>query len=700
MLGNHVVRTASTLSVGWAIASVAIAQSSVASISALRGACCTGNGCVITTQVACAGVFLGGVCPVGDCNGTGQPDKCDVLMRISLDQNGNGVPDECEVNCPIPCDAWETADGTQHDFSTFPLPAGFFEPGSLPFGGIVKLTGVPIDATRFSTADTLVARDRDPIVSGDPIGTAGQAVITMNALRLRSTSPITVIVNGVQTRWDVRVGLSAVRQTPDSLFATKTHANGGTYDSSLQVQPRFVFQKVGAPWQIRVLDPGVNNMPPLAFSASMTSWVHDVGATAELFTCLSDDFLAGAADQGGYASAEEIEEEGEDKKTIPIVIHKIHCPPGGDCDSMCDPDLTIYRGQSGAVVAEADEETIGSFTVANLNDTDCDGSTDNADNNVMASGGVGRNEVDLMKLELKAMGDPNKSVILSLVGGAAKVWEQSTKVTQVTLPKTYPISALPVTLWVEATAASMAKRDIALKLKCSDSDDADVVKATGIWVSTTVSAHDTMTAAALFMDPVWANMTTPPKNFVVAEGGIGLRPINATIGVKNTLVIKFKISPPGIHSEPGVAFDGSRQVEGKSWTRDGTAPCVQFSSDTFPPDCELPNDDGNPDDKSAAPNSDDEYFDSDAPGLNGDDAFADLYINRRNFREFLRVKLDGNRPAGNMVDGSRCSPYFDWHLRHRLIKNAMGKWERSGGEPPETANNDIATGHIAIGTCP
>jgi len=70
------------------------------------------------------------------------------------------------------------------------------------------------------------------------------------------------------TQWDVRVGLSSVPPPAGSLTATKTHANGGTFSSTLRVQPRFTFTQVGNPNEMRVLDTGLEGIPPIQFSTA------------------------------------------------------------------------------------------------------------------------------------------------------------------------------------------------------------------------------------------------------------------------------------------------------------------------------------------------------------------------------------------------------------------------------------------------
>ncbi len=457
--------------------------------------------------------------------------------------------------------------------------------------------------------------------------------------------------------------------------------------------------------------------------------------------------------------------------------------PGSTCAEVtcavdvCGVNLTIYKSQFGPAVGENEEEIIGSYTVANLNDTDGDGATDVGENNVsrvsrvisaaaaagsssvsltnvedvnglavgnqviISSGGntqvvtitnlsspppviefapplaqdfpagstlgnSGRDEVDLMKLVLEGAGPPDKTKRLSLLSGSAKVWGSSKKLNEIPLPVEYPINET-VTLWVEATAPSAAVRDIALKLECVGAwDSEDIVKATGVWATVTAWSDDTTSAADLLAMPAWMNLTNPPSNLLAVYGGTGLRPIGpAPVGVANAILIKFQLVPPGINAEPPAGgrgapkFDGSRQKEGKTWSRNGANACNLLIDDSWPMTEELPNDDARNLDKSSAPNGDDEYFDFDVPGLRGDGAAADLVIRRLNFKEFLRVRFDGIRPSGNIVDGSRCSPYWDWHVRHRLVDNA-GTWARSGGEPPETNDNDIAPGHIDLGGCP
>lgn len=42
---------------------------------------------------------------------------------------------------------------------------------------------------------------------------------------------------------------------------------------------------------------------------------------------------------------------------------------------------------------------------------------------------------------------------------------------------------------------------------------------------------------------------------------------------------------------------------------------------------------------------------------------------KNNFLEFMRVRLDGTKPLGQTVQGSRCSDYYPWHAALRLYRD-------------------------------
>ena len=131
-------------------------------------------------------------------------------------------------------DEFETAgDGsTFHDFAGAPIPANFFGSGSLAYGGLVPLQGVPLGPG--SNVDTVIQRHSP--VSG-PGGSTG---LTMTGLSLRSINPIKVTYsNNSVEYWNVQVGLSVFKASTGTMTI-----HFGSFDSTLKVWPRFTFTRI------------------------------------------------------------------------------------------------------------------------------------------------------------------------------------------------------------------------------------------------------------------------------------------------------------------------------------------------------------------------------------------------------------------------------------------------------------------------
>lgn len=64
----------------------------------------------------------------------------------------------------------------------------------------------------------------------------------------------------------------------------KTHANGGTFSSTLWVQPKFIFTEVGNPLSIRTLDTG--GMLPAIDLRSNGHWMDPPAAAGFAFVTL------------------------------------------------------------------------------------------------------------------------------------------------------------------------------------------------------------------------------------------------------------------------------------------------------------------------------------------------------------------------------------------------------------------------------
>ncbi len=186
---------------------------------------------------------------------------------------------------PDPLETWITPPGTG-TFVQFgppgslpPIPADFFGPGSDPFVGQVDFIGLEIDPPNLGSTSTLIQRTGDPFLPPDPPGGPPVTIpIEIVELSLRSVSPITVTFNGGQNpeSWDLEVDLSVVTPPLGTMTVTKTHANGGTFDASFRVQPRFTFTEVGNPGNVRVLDTGLEGIPPNLLVIAVARWVHKV----------------------------------------------------------------------------------------------------------------------------------------------------------------------------------------------------------------------------------------------------------------------------------------------------------------------------------------------------------------------------------------------------------------------------------------
>jgi len=142
-------------------------------------------------------------------------------------------------------------------------------------------------------------------------------------------------------------------------------------------------------------------------------------------------------------------------------------------------DFDIYQGQGGAVVPEASEESVGAFTVANLNDSNYNGTADKDENPVT-------DEKDLMRLDLnKPAPDPAAGTVrIIFTSGSGNVWTTSTKTTQVTNFEV-AVTDLPKTWYIEATAPT-ALQGIKIQYEFKAPSRAvwmegDKVSATGIW---------------------------------------------------------------------------------------------------------------------------------------------------------------------------------------------------------------------------
>ena len=157
------------------------------------------------------------------------------------------------------------------DFATLPMPADFFGPGSDPFEGIINIQG-----------DTIVERTNGGTFPGGPYPVETTIDIELVALNLVSCEPIIVTSNGGQDPelWDLSIELPgpSLENPPEfptaagTLTATKTHANGGVFDSTFNVEPIFTFTRGGDQPATIEYYYYWDNIPPFDLNSVGDSW--------------------------------------------------------------------------------------------------------------------------------------------------------------------------------------------------------------------------------------------------------------------------------------------------------------------------------------------------------------------------------------------------------------------------------------------
>ncbi len=192
---------------------------------------------------------------------------------------------------PPGMDCWVTSCGaTQSNFANTPIPAGFFDPGSDPFDGVILLGG-----GGGGQPDTVVQR-MGPLCLPEPLPSMDTVPIELVALNLVSCAPITVTYpSSPPELWDVHVGLSPTPAPPGLLTVTKQHPNGGVFSATFYVQPRYVFTRVPGdpndPNNVRILDTG-GMLPPIQMQTVGTPpWSTDDSFAQP--PCTSDGFAPG-----------------------------------------------------------------------------------------------------------------------------------------------------------------------------------------------------------------------------------------------------------------------------------------------------------------------------------------------------------------------------------------------------------------------
>ncbi len=144
-----------------------------------------------------------------------------------------------------------------------------------------------------------------------------------------------------------------------------------------------------------------------------------------------------------------------------------------------------YSGGS-APLTDGNKTAVGAVTAANKNDTDGDSKVDEAMNETDVRPGtppLGRNEVDLIKIVVKKVNPAaslSGNVTLTITGGTVKLWAQPYKGTAITLPHTFPASALNKTVYLEVLEPSTYQ---GIDIVVSFNGKTDNAKATAVWAT-------------------------------------------------------------------------------------------------------------------------------------------------------------------------------------------------------------------------
>lgn len=237
------------------------------------------------------------------------------------------------VGCARPRDLFATA--AEGSFRELRFPAGFFGPGTEAFKGRVALVGSPLNPTKTGAADSILERSADPIRPHDPVGTCRTVRLKLVALSLMSKEPITVMSKDGPQQWQVHAGLSEKGAPTGSLTATKTHANGGTFDSTFYAQLFFTFINVKEPNKVLALDTaGV--FEPLKLSGKGTPFVIKADPALSIVRTSRSNFVPAVSEtRPGNVSSQILEAilhrgPGYAHLTLPPIVIDIPIPEPGD----------------------------------------------------------------------------------------------------------------------------------------------------------------------------------------------------------------------------------------------------------------------------------------------------------------------------------------------------------------------------------
>lgn len=170
----------------------------------------------------------------------------------------------------LPCAVVQFGSGGDYD----PIPSGFFNPGSEPFNGVVRLGGQLSQNGQLPVPDMVINRPLGVEFTG-PLPSTATIPIELVALHLRSIEPIMVTTPGnpgIDSFFDVFVTIQS--PSPGLMNLTRTEIREGTFELDLPVHPVFTFVNTADPDHIVFYDPQLHGQPSLNFSTTMPQrWI-------------------------------------------------------------------------------------------------------------------------------------------------------------------------------------------------------------------------------------------------------------------------------------------------------------------------------------------------------------------------------------------------------------------------------------------
>jgi len=322
-------------------------------------------------------------------------------------------------------------------------------------------------------------------------------------------------------------------------------------------------------------------------------------------------------------------------------------------------DLEIYDGQNGSAVPEADEETKGAFTVANLNDTDDDGTDDQNDADVPG-------EQDLMKLILKKPEPDLGGQVTLTLPSSVKLWKSADKAIGEETSTTFSTADLPLTRWVESRQQSGVLRDLVLEMEYHDCKD--TVKATAIWCDTPIVRSE--------QDGDYTPKNSKRPSSYGEEWGPRIDKLGQHTSINslgqffayNNVEIVSTVRP-NVSGIPVYRWAVQRHRKTRYW-EDGVQKSIEtdWTGDSYPPNNDT--------------DQDPDVYDEDSPGINNPNASLSSCTAKGNLRQALLVKVHSG------ASYSRCSPYAYFKSGIRIQKQG-GAWTRT-----PAGSNFVGTGEI------